>query len=135
MSVTRGGQGELLERDDRRMWIRLARPELCLIEFDADPGYVGPKAHIHRKHVDSFYVLEGELEFELDGERVGAPAGTYVAAEPGVVHTFHNGSSGRVRFLNVHAPGMRFDEYLRRQDAGEDGRRFHESFDVYEMED
>jgi mannose-6-phosphate isomerase-like protein (cupin superfamily) len=128
----RPGEGELLERDDRRIRILAARPELCVFAFDADPGYTGPGPHIHKQHVDAFYVLEGELEFELDGERVPAPAGTWIAATPGVVHTFRNARDEPVRFVNVHAPGLRFDEYLRRQEAGEDGRAFHESFDVYE---
>jgi quercetin dioxygenase-like cupin family protein len=131
--VVRAGEGELVENDERLMWILAARPELCVFVLDAAPGYVGPKAHFHKLHVDSFYILDGELEFELDGERVGAPAGTWVAASPGVVHTFRNARDGRVRFVNVHAPGVRFDEYMRRQNAGEDGRRFHESFDVYEV--
>jgi mannose-6-phosphate isomerase-like protein (cupin superfamily) len=130
--VVRPGEGELLERDDRRIRILAARPELCVFAFDADPGYTGPGPHFHEQHVDAFYVLEGELAFELDGERVPAPAGTWVAATQGVVHTFRNARDEPVRFVNVHAPGLRFDEYLRRQDAGEDGREFHESFDVYE---
>lgn len=131
--VARWGESELLESDDRRMWILAGRSELCVFAFDADPGYVGPRAHIHKQHTDSFFVFEGELEFELDGERVPAPAGTWVAATPGVVHTFRNARDERVRFLNVHAPGVRFDEYMRRQNEGEDGREFHESFDVYEV--
>lgn len=128
------GQGELLEDDDRNLWIKAAVPQLCVFEFDAEPGYVGPDAHLHRRHVDAFYVLEGELDFELDGKRLLAPTGTFVAAAPGTVHTFRNAADGRTRFLNLHAPGMGFDDYLRRQAAGEDGRRFHESFDVYEVE-
>ena len=132
--VRLAGQGELLEDDDRRLWVLAARPELCVFLFDADPGYVGPSTHVHRQHVDAFYVLEGALAFELDGEPVDAPAGTWVAATPGCAHTFRNAREERVRFLNVHAPGLRFDEYLRRQAGGEDGRPFHESFDVYEME-
>jgi mannose-6-phosphate isomerase-like protein (cupin superfamily) len=131
--VVQADEGELVENDDRQMWILAARPELCVFVLDAAPGYVGPHVHLHKQHVDSFYVMEGELDFELDGERASAPAGTSVAATPGVVHTFRNAGDGRVRFLNVHAPGVRFDEYMRRQNAGEDGRRFHESFDVYEV--
>jgi uncharacterized cupin superfamily protein len=115
------------------MWILAGRPELCVFAFDASPGYVGPSVHVHRQHTDAFYVLEGELEFELDGERITAPADNWVAATPGVAHTFRNAGDERVRFLNVHAPGIRFDEYMRRQNAGEDGRPFHESFDVYEL--
>lgn len=132
--VRRDGEGELLENDERRIRILAARPELCILAFDAEPGYVGPGPHRHEQHVDAFYVLEGALEFELDGERVAAPAGTCVAAPAGIVHTFRNAADEPVRFLNLHAPGMRFDEYLRRMDAGEDDRRFHESFDVYEVE-
>jgi hypothetical protein len=30
-----------------------------------------------------------------------------------VVHTFHNPGPGEARFLNLHAPGCEFDEYLR----------------------
>jgi quercetin dioxygenase-like cupin family protein len=131
--VVPAGEGELLENDERRMWILTARPELCVFAFEAEPGYVGPGPHFHKRHTDSFYVLEGELEFELDGERVAAPADTWVAATPGVVHTFRNARDERVRFVNVHAPGVGFDEYMRRQNAGEDGRAFHESFDVYEV--
>jgi quercetin dioxygenase-like cupin family protein len=127
-------EGGELSDDERTIRIKVARPELCLFEFDALPGYTGPGPHIHREHVDAFYVLEGALEFELDGERTIADAGTFVAATPGVVHTFKNPTAASVRFLNLHAPGMRFDEYFRRQAAGEDGRRLQESFDVYEQD-
>jgi mannose-6-phosphate isomerase-like protein (cupin superfamily) len=49
-----------------------------------------------------------------------------VHAAPGVVHSFRNASSERVHFLNLHAPGLRFDEYIRRMDAGEkpDGAQY-----------
>jgi quercetin dioxygenase-like cupin family protein len=132
--VRRAGEGELLADERRELRILAARPELCVFLFDAAPDYVGPRAHLHREHVDAFYVLEGELTFELDGATHAAPAGTWVSAERGIVHTFRNAGASRVRFLNVHAPGMRFDEYVRRQAAGEDDRGFHESFDVYEQE-
>lgn len=132
--VVAADEGEPLTDDARTIRIKVARPELCLFEFDALPEYTGPGPHSHREHVDAFYVLEGALEFELDGERTLAEEGTFVAATPGVVHTFKNAAAAPVRFLNLHAPGMQFDEYFRRQAAGEDGRRFHESFDVYEVE-
>jgi quercetin dioxygenase-like cupin family protein len=132
--VVGADEGGTLEDDERTIRIKVARPELCLFAFDAAPGYTGPGPHIHRKHVDAFYVVEGTLEFELDGERTLAEEGTFVAATSGVVHTFKNAADAPVRFLNLHAPGMRFDEYFRRQAAGEDDRQFHESFDVYEEE-
>ena len=129
------GDGELLERADRRLRILAARPELCMFLFDVDPGYAGPSTHVHRRHIDAFYVLDGTLEFELDGARTNAPAGTFVAATPGITHTFRNASDRPARFLNLHAPGVGFDEYLRRKDASDHGRAFDASFDVYEAGD
>ena len=126
------GEGEALANDQRTIRIKVARPELCLFEFDSNAGHTGPPPHVHREHVDAFYVLEGELEFLLDGETVRAPAGTFVAAPPGVVHTFRNASGRRACFLNIHAPGMRYDEYFRRQAARETGDAFHASYDSYD---
>jgi mannose-6-phosphate isomerase-like protein (cupin superfamily) len=62
--------------------------------------------------VDSFYVVEGEAEFLLAGERLRLGAGSFVAAPPGVEHTFSSGG-GRSRLLNVHAPSAGFHEWLR----------------------
>jgi quercetin dioxygenase-like cupin family protein len=126
-AVNRVGEGELLTRPGRRARIKTAHPELVLVEFELDGGRDGAGPHFHRGHVDSFYVLEGELELTVDGERVAARPGTLVAARPGTRHSFRNASDAVVRFLNAHAPGMRFDEYLRRLDAGEE-------FDVTEYD-
>lgn len=132
--VVPAGEGETLVDERRVLQIKAALPELCVFEFDVAPGYVGPPPHRHLRHVDAFYILEGTLKFELAGESYLAEKNAFVAAPPGVVHAFRSAGAERARFLNLHAPGMRFDEYLRRLDAGERDRRFHESFDVYEVE-
>jgi quercetin dioxygenase-like cupin family protein len=118
--------GEVLERPGRRAEVKVARDELVLFEFEMVPRTDGASPHFHKQHVDSFYVLEGELEFTVAGETVHARAGELVHATPGVVHSFKNSSDEHVRFLNVHTPGMRFDEYIRRMDAGEkpDGQEY-----------
>ena len=81
----------------------------------------GADLHVHRRHCDVFYVLEGELTLRLgvDDEQVAAPAGTLALVPPLVVHGFRNASAADVRYLNLHAPGMRFADYLR---ALRDGR-------------
>jgi hypothetical protein len=73
-------------------------------------------------------VLAGELTVRLgrDGAEVCAPAGTLVRVPPLVVHGFANTSEAEVRYLNLHAPGERFADYLR---AARDGRTF-----VYDQE-
>jgi quercetin dioxygenase-like cupin family protein len=109
---------EVLERPGRRAVVNVARDELVVMEVELESGGAGP--HFHRRHVDSFYVLEGELELTVDGERIRARPGMLVAVPPGAVHSFDHDAPEPVRFINIHAPGMRFDEYMRRMDAGED---------------
>jgi quercetin dioxygenase-like cupin family protein len=110
---------EVLERPGRRAEVKVSRNELVVFEFEMAAETDGTGPHFHKQHVDSFYVLEGELEVTVAGEMLHAHPGDFVHAAPGVVHSFKNSSPARVRFLNVHAPGMRFDEYIRKLDAGE----------------
>jgi quercetin dioxygenase-like cupin family protein len=107
------GEGESLVGKNRIATIKIGRGELSLIEFELEPGFEGPSPHDHDDHVDSFYVLEGEPEFQVDGERFRLGAGSYIAAPLGVVHTFSNPGPGRARLLNVHAPSCGFHDDLR----------------------
>jgi quercetin dioxygenase-like cupin family protein len=111
---------EVLERPGRRAVVLVSREELVVVESVVQPGGGGAGPHFHKQHVDSFYVLEGELEVTVAGETMRVRAGELIHAPPHDVHSFENASDKPVRFLNVHAPGMRFDEYMRRMDAGED---------------
>jgi quercetin dioxygenase-like cupin family protein len=111
--------GEILERPGRRLEVKHAGEELMLFEFVLQAHTDGAGPHHHRQHTDSFYVLEGELELLLDGETVTARPGDLIAVTRGRTHGFRNASDAPVRFLNMHTPGMRFDEYIRKMDAGE----------------
>ncbi len=111
--------GELLRSADRTYLIKVARPELSLIEYEAGPDYAGASPHYHERHTDAFYILAGELQFTIGRETVRAPAGTAVIAPPGVVHGVTNASGRRVRFLNVHSPDAGFADYLRAAVRGE----------------
>jgi mannose-6-phosphate isomerase-like protein (cupin superfamily) len=94
------------------------------------PHRDGADLHVHRHHSDLFYVLAGELTLRLGLEDDALPlpvAGTLVCVPPLVVHGFRNASDADVVFLNLHAPGMQFAEYLR---ALRDGVDF--SYDQHE---
>jgi quercetin dioxygenase-like cupin family protein len=95
----RPGEGERLETDTRVATIKLGRDELALIEFELNPGFGGPDPHSHDDHIDSFYVLDGEVDFFLGDEWVRLPAGSYVAAPLGVTHTFANHGEHPARLL------------------------------------
>jgi len=108
-----GGEGERLNGPQRVATIKIGREELCLIEFELEPGFDGPDPHHHTDHIDSFYVLEGEPEFLMDGETVRLGPGSFVAAPLGVEHAFSNPGPAPARVLNVHAPSVGFHERLR----------------------
>ena len=114
----RRGDGQRFGNNSRSVVVKSGRPEFTLLEFTLDEGFKGPPLHLHRKHADAFYVLEGEIEFRLGDETIRAGAGTFVLVPPGVPHAFSFRGPGSARMLNIHAPGG-FDEYVRRGNAGE----------------
>jgi thiamine monophosphate synthase/quercetin dioxygenase-like cupin family protein len=123
------GDGDRLTKPHRLALLKVDTPDIALLEYVVGDGYDGASAHVHLRHTDCFHVLEGTLEFEADGRRIRADAGTSILVPPGVVHAFT--SLGPARFLNVHAPSCDFPEYLRRLDAGE---RFDTApYDVFEL--
>ena len=70
-----------------------------------------PPAHVHPDRVEAFWVLDGEAEFELDGELTRTGAGSFVLVPGGVAHTFGAGPDGAARVLVLHAPAL--DDYFR----------------------
>ena len=86
--------------------------ELLLIETTVAPdGFVAAE-HIHPHQSERFEVLEGEVEFRLDGEAVVAGKGDVVMVEPGAAHRFRNVGEGEVRFLTEVRPALAFEEFL-----------------------
>jgi len=70
--------------------------------------------HLHRQHAETFYVLEGKLDFHVDGAWMTAEPGACLHIPPGVPHacTVTEGSSG-ARMLMIFQPSG-FDHYLAR---------------------
>jgi mannose-6-phosphate isomerase-like protein (cupin superfamily) len=123
------GGGEIVgDAPDRRVEIVCEHEALNATWSRFGPRREGADLHVHRRHTDLFYVLEGELTVRLgpDGDGVPAPAGTLARVPPLVVHGFRNGTDAELRYLNFHAPGRRFADYMR---ALRDGRTF-----VYDQE-
>jgi quercetin dioxygenase-like cupin family protein len=116
------GGGEVVgDSPDRRVEILSDHDALHATASRFGPGREGADLHVHRRHTDLFYVLAGEMTVMLgaEGESVVAPAGTLARMPPLVVHGFRNSTDAELRYLNLHAPGQRFAEYLR---AIRDGR-------------
>lgn len=90
-----------------RIHIKCARDELVLTETTGS-GETEP--HIHLHHADAFWVLEGELSVWLGREENLLEPGDFALAPPGVVHRYR---SEGARWLNLHAPGCGFENWLR----------------------
>ena len=121
--------GEIIgDSSDRRVEILSDHETLHATWSRFGPHREGADLHVHRLHTDLFYVLEGELTvgFGIEDEGVLVPAGTVACVPPLVVHGFRNERDVELRYLNFHAPGVGFADYLR---ALRDGRTV--SFDQH----
>jgi quercetin dioxygenase-like cupin family protein len=86
---------------------------LLVFENVIAPGD-GPPEHLHENEDEAWYVLEGELDFKLDGDLSSAPAGSFVFVPRGVPHCFRNFGSEPARILLMFTPaGMErfFDRF------------------------
>ena len=110
------GGGEIIgDAPDRRVEVLSDHDALHATWSRFGPRRDGANLHIHRLHTDFFYVLEGELTVRVgveDDNRV-VPAGQLVSVPPLVVHGFRNASEADVKYLNLHAPGAGFIQYMR----------------------
>ena len=75
----------------------------------------GPPPHIHSREDETFYLVEGEIEFTLGDDTVTAGPGDFVNVPRGTVHCFRNAGSSTARMILTFTPaGMErfFEETL-----------------------
>jgi len=64
----------------------------------------GPPPHVHSREEEGFYVLEGEITFTINGEKVVATAGMFANMPVGTPHSFKNESGKPAKMLISVAP-------------------------------
>jgi quercetin dioxygenase-like cupin family protein len=64
----------------------------------------GPPPHIQTREFEGFYILEGELDFNIDGKKITAKTGTVLNIPPNVPHNFKNNTNSIVRILVIISP-------------------------------
>jgi quercetin dioxygenase-like cupin family protein len=84
--------------------------EVSAIEITGSPERKGPPLH-HRDFDETFYILEGELTFQLDDDVFTRRAGGLAFAPRGVAHTYAKLSSAPARALVVITPAG-FERYF-----------------------
>jgi mannose-6-phosphate isomerase-like protein (cupin superfamily) len=69
-----------------------------------EPNTRGPGTHAHSdEHV--FYVIEGTVAVELDGQWREAPRGSYLVIPGGTPHDFENRGALRAGSISINVPG------------------------------
>ena len=75
----------------------------ALFEALVPPGG-GPPPHVHSREEEGFYILEGEITFTVNGEKIVATAGMFANMPVGTPHSFKNESDRPAKMLISVAP-------------------------------
>jgi quercetin dioxygenase-like cupin family protein len=76
---------------------------LSIIEITEPPGSAGP-LHVHHREDETFWILDGEVTFEVGGSTINAGAGDVVFGPRDVPHRYTVGDGG-CRMLFIMTPG------------------------------
>ena len=105
----------ILQRGKREISILVASDDVTITHGRCPAGERVAGPHVHHHHTDAFYVLEGELTFEIGREpkTITVSSGGFVAAPPEVAHSLRNDSDRTARWLTIHAPDGGFAAFMR----------------------
>ena len=113
------GQGETLNVLGDHQVVKLTGEEtegrFTLIENENPPG-AGPPLHVHRNEDEAFYVLQGRVEFEVDGDEVVGEPGATVFLPRGSTHTWRVVGEEPARMLIMLMPAG-LESYFRELSA------------------
>jgi quercetin dioxygenase-like cupin family protein len=77
--------------------------QMTLIEITEPPNAEAP-LHVHHRMDEGFWILEGDVTFEVGGTVIAARAGDYAFGPRGIPHRYTVGSAG-CRMLFICTPG------------------------------
>ena len=112
--VAIGTEEPILRGDHREISLLVANENLSLTYASRPAGERVTQPHVHQ-HTEAFYVLEGELTFEVGAERetITIGAGGFVATQPGIAHSYGTAGSHPARWLIIHARDGGFAVFMR----------------------
>lgn len=82
----------------------------CLVHSLVPPGG-GPVPHVHRRDLEAFFILRGELTLIADDRLAAAQQGDVVVLPPNIPHAFKNRNDSDVEMLILTAPAG-FDRFI-----------------------
>lgn len=110
------GEGHWIESPSERRYAKLSACDtgglLQLAELTVEPGD-GPPYHIHELEDEIWYILEGEVEFTVDGKKTIVGPGTTVFGPRGVPHRFQGAGDKTAKFI-IMITGENFEQFYAR---------------------
>lgn len=76
------------------------------------PPQKGPPPHRHSREEESFFIIEGEMEFVADGQHSVAGKGTWITLPKGSLHYFKNIGQTPARMLILAVPAGLEDYFI-----------------------
>lgn len=94
-----------------------------LFEITTEPGG-GPPLHVQHREDESFYVLQGEFEFAVEGRTISAGVGSLIYVPKGTPHAHKNVAEGVGKMLVSQTPGGLYEHFFEAvgKPADSDGR-------------
>lgn len=77
--------------------------EVAVLHFRV-PKLTAPPLHLHSREDEWFWVLEGDLTWEVDGQRYRGGAGASAFAPRGMAHAYQNFREEEARLLVMVTP-------------------------------
>lgn len=71
-----------------------------------------PLVHTHPNAIETYEVLEGEMEFFVNDQWLTARKGDKLSVPKGVTHAFRNPTDSIVTVFNTHQPALRMENYF-----------------------
>ena len=71
-----------------------------------------PLFHIHPEAIETYEILDGEMEFFVKDKWINAKKGDKLIVQKGITHAFRNPTKDIVTVYNTHEPALRMEYYF-----------------------
>lgn len=88
-------------------------PDALIFEDHLPADCIGVPLHFHERQSETFTVLEGVFQVEVDGERHRLMVGESVTVSAGSAHRFDTHDSGSVRLRVELQPALDYEHFFR----------------------
>jgi mannose-6-phosphate isomerase-like protein (cupin superfamily) len=73
---------------------------------------IDPLYHIHPEAIETYHILEGEMEFYIKDKWISTKKGDKLKVDVGVKHAFRNPTDKIVKVYNTHEPAFDMEDYF-----------------------